>query len=82
MELAKINPLVFPNIDLSTFLSRPILLAFLVLFLIFYLIISAILFYHWRAYGMKNKGVLFAESVFFAGSVILFVIAGVSLFYY
>lgn len=72
----------FPELNISFVLNIPVLLVILVLFFIFYSVITSVLVYHWRAYGMKSAGILAAESLFFAVSVILFVTAGVSLFYF
>lgn len=72
----------FPKLSLDYLLNVPVLMVILVLFLIFYSVVTSVLVYHWRAYGMKSKGILAAESLFFAVSVVLFVSAGVSLFYF
>lgn len=71
-----------PEIKASFILNVPVLFTILILFLIFYGIVTSVLVYHWRAYGMKSKGILAAESMYFTVSVILFVTAGVSLFYF
>lgn len=41
------------------------------LFLFGYLVLSSILFYHWIVYGMKSKGILFAQFIFPLGSAFL-----------
>lgn len=71
-----------PHIKLSLFLNAPILLAALVAFLVFYLIVSSVLVYHWHAYGMKSWGIKVAELLFFVVSVFLFTLAVVSLSYF
>jgi hypothetical protein len=39
-----------------------------VIFLVFYMIMSGILFYHWRKYGRSNVAVVAAELIFFLGT--------------
>lgn len=72
----------FSNINFSIFLSRPILLILLVIFFLIYSILSGVILYHWKSYGMKGPGVLLAESLFLFVSLVLFVIAGVSMTYF
>lgn len=72
----------FGNIKIDTFLSRPILSIVLIVYLIGYISLGTILFYHWRAYGMKSSSIVFAETAFLFVSLILFVLAGVSISYY
>ncbi len=71
-----------PHLKLSLFLNIPILLIGLVAFAFFYAVVTSVLVYHWRSYGMNSQGILVAETVYFFVSVVLFVTAGVSLFYY
>lgn len=47
------------------------------LFLAFFGVISIILVYHWRKYGLNNKQIAFAELVYFPVS---FVLIGLSAF--
>lgn len=44
-------------------------------FLTLYLIVSGVLFYHWRAFGMKTKSIVLAESMYILVSLILITIA-------
>lgn len=54
----------------------------LVLFFIAYIIISAVLFYHWTSYGMRSAGILVGETLFTLVSVVLFVVAGLAIHYF
>jgi hypothetical protein len=45
------------------------------LFLLGYAVMSGILFYHWIVYGMKSKGILFAQFIFPLGSAFLIYMA-------
>lgn len=68
--------------SLTSFFGKPTLAVILLAYFIFYCIVSGVLFYHWRSYGMGSKKVLFAETVFLLFSIVLFVFAGVSITYY
>ncbi len=72
----------FSKINFSVFVSKPILYLLLALFFIVYAILASILFFHWRAYGMRSKSILIAETLFLFVSLILFVTAGVTLTYF
>lgn len=49
-----------------------VLLSIFLLFSIFYVIVSGVIFYHWYAYGMKNKMIYMAEGLFSLVSFALF----------
>lgn len=71
-----------PFADLPTLpvsIGKPIIWVFFALFFIGYAIITGILIYHWRKYGMSNKYIILAESLFLIVSVILLVLAFISL---
>ncbi len=70
------------NFDLSLVTSKPVLSVFFILYFILYFILTMILFYHWRAYGMRGVGVVLAETLFIVVSVILFGLAALSLSFY
>ncbi len=72
----------FSNINFSIFLSRPVLLVVLVVFFLIYSVLSGVILYHWKSYGMKGSGVLLAESLFLFVSLVLFVVAGISVTYF
>ena len=72
----------FDNINFSVFLSRPILLVVFVVFFLVYAVLSGIVIYHWKAYGMKGRGVLVAESLFLFVSLVLFVVSAVAMTYF
>lgn len=49
------------------------------LFFLLYAIISAVLIYHWRAYGMSSRAIILAETVFIIVSLVLFSLAVISI---
>ncbi len=72
----------FKNINFSVFLSRPILLVVFVVFFLIYAVLTAVIIYHWKAYGMKSPGIIAMEGIFLFVSLVLFVIAGTSMTYF
>lgn len=71
-----------PFADLPTLpvsIGKPIIWVLFALFIIGYAIITGILIYHWRKYGMSNKNIILAETLFLIVSGILFVLAFISL---
>lgn len=72
----------FSNFTISTFINRPLLTGVLLVYLVGYVSLGGILFYHWRKYGMKSSSVIFAETAFLFVSLVLFVLAGVAVSYY
>lgn len=62
--------------------QTPALNIFLIIFFVFYFIISVILMYHWNAYGMKAQGVIVAETLYVFVSLALFLFASLALFYF
>ncbi|TAL49257.1 hypothetical protein EPN83_01830 [Patescibacteria group bacterium] len=72
------NPLSF----LSGFplqLNSGILFGVFGFFIALFLVISAVLLYHWRTYGMKNTTIAFAETIYFLGSALFLFVALISL---
>lgn len=66
-----------------TFLSNmPVLLSIFVVFIVGYIIVSIVLFYHWSAYGMQHRGILLAEALYTAVSVVLLGVASLALHYF
>lgn len=51
---------------------------FLIVFIV-WVIISIVLLYHWRMYGLKNKVVIFVETVYIVVSIVVITGALVSL---
>jgi len=68
--------------DFTPLLTSGILRIIFVLVFIVFLVASAILFYHWQAYGEKNKKIFFAEIAYFGGAVFLLFLAFFSLISY
>jgi len=85
MELTNVLPSSFPifsSFNISILVNKPILLVVLGIFFILYSIVSGVLLYHWSAYGMRSPGIVVAESFYFFISIVLFVAAGLSVYYY
>ena len=82
------NVAMKPGVNLSTFInpnihiSKGVLGIVLLLFLVVYGIISSILFYHWRRYGMHSGAVVFAELVFILVSALFIYMAIVGIAVY
>ena len=59
--------------ELSGFASGgAILWTVFALFLALYVIVSAVLVYHWNRYGLGSRTIFFAQAVFFVVSIFLF----------
>lgn len=72
----------FINISISDIVVTPVLMGILVVFSIGYAIATAVLIYHWSAYGMRSPGILVAESLFLFISLVLFVFSGLAISYF
>jgi hypothetical protein len=82
LELPPLSVPSIPHIDVSSFVSIPVLSIILGLFFIFYAIVSAVLMYHWSEYGMRSFTVILAEGIFVVVSLALFVVCGLGLHYF
>ena len=79
-----------PNLALQTLpvdkllflLNTPVLLVIFIIFSVFYIIVSAVILYHWSAYGMKSAGILIAETLFVFVSLVLLGVASLALYYF
>ncbi len=71
-----------PEIDLSIIANAKVLSVVLFIIFIIYSIISGILIYHWRNYGMKSVKVYIIESIFLFVSLVLFVASAMSVYYF
>lgn len=69
-----------PNLSLNFFVNQSSMMVVFLIFLVVYLIISGVLFYHWNTYGMRSRAVTLAQLIFFAGSCVVFGIAGMSVY--
>jgi len=56
-----------------------VLWIFFILFMIFYLIVSAVLLYHWQTYGMRNRNIQFAKIVYIIVSAFLVIMSASTL---
>ena len=70
------------NFQLGYLINKPVLVVIFTVFLVIYIILSGILRYHWHNYGMRNAGIIFAQSIFFLVSIVLFVVLGLTIYYY
>jgi hypothetical protein len=70
---------IFKNWQLSFKLEASLLhnalFLFLLVYTVFYLIVFAILFYHWEKYGMGNRKIFIYGMVFTTVSILLFLLA-------
>jgi hypothetical protein len=85
MEIPKVLPDSFPFLSkfhVGILVNKPILFIILGVYFFVYVILAGVLFYHWFAYGMRSRGIVVAQTLFFIVSVVLFVSAGLSAFYY
>lgn len=75
-----------PTLSFSNFtliaITPDIMLMVLGVFLFFYAIVSVVLFYHWSAYGMHSHGIVIGKTVFSVFSVVLILVAWLSITYY
>lgn len=81
MQNVTFDSLIIPSFGLNFGLSFTALVSVFIIFLMLYILYSSVLIYHWASYGMKSPEVVFAETLFSLVSIILFVIAGLSVFY-
>ncbi len=72
----------FPLMRFSFLFNTGVLGIILFLFFTLYSVMSGILMYHWSRYGMRHDGIIIGEMLFLSVSLILFVIAGISLTYF
>lgn len=79
--LAQTLPDLMP-FGISIHITENILTLILIIFFVFYAIVSGVLFYHWSAYGMNSFGIIVSESIYILVSITLFVIAGLSIYYF
>ncbi len=56
-------------------LSKPVIFGLLVLVLLAWIVMSVILVFHWKRYGMKERFIVIAESIYFLVSGLLIAIA-------
>ena len=82
IEMPKLYVPDFLKINISFLAGGTILWIIFILFFIVYVVIASVLLYHWHAYGMKGKAVLFAESLFIFVSVVLFTVSGLAIYFF
>ena len=49
---------------LPAHLGKAVLIGIFIIFFIFYICVSIVLFYHWQKYGMRNRMIIGAEILF------------------
>ena len=79
-EFARIN-LPF-NIPTSSIFNTFVLGTLFSIFLIIYVIIGSVLWYHWNKYGMNSKGIIFGRMLFVIVSMVLFATSLSGLLYF
>jgi hypothetical protein len=82
MQSLDITPSLFPRIELSLVLNKPVFIILWVIFFVGYAAVTSILIYHWSTYGMHNTKVITSETLFTTVSVVLFVVAGLAISYF
>lgn len=82
METPLITLPALPAFHFTFAFSPALLLGILAIFFLLYLVISAVLFYHWTAYGMGSHGILVGETLYVVVSVALLIVAFISASYY
>lgn len=77
MEFLTSTQQFFDPVRLLSFFSSSQALWYLFGFVLFmYVIVSCVLVYHWRKYGMKSRLIPLAETIYFIVSIGLLVLAG------
>jgi len=71
----------FPTIKLAFLWNPIVLLIIFIIFSIFYFILSFVLMYHWKTYGMESVGIKIGRMLFLVVSTALFVVSILSLIY-
>lgn len=85
MNIPEVLPGNFPlfsSLHLQILINKPVMFVILGVFFVVYSIVSAVLFYHWHAYGMRSRGIIVAETVFTLVSLSLFSFSVLSILYY
>jgi len=82
MELPSLDLTSFSIPNFFFFINTPVLIGVLVLFSIAYAVTTGVLIYHWSMYGMRNPGILVAETLFLFVSLALFVFSGLAISYF
>lgn len=82
MEIPALSLPSLGGFNMSFFFNTFALTAVLVVFFILYVVLSGVLIYHWRAYGMKSQAIVVTESLFIFVSAILFVVASLAIYYF
>ncbi len=82
MEIPQLTLPSLPKIHFGVAATRPILYFVLIIFFVFYIIVSSVLMYHWTRYGMRSHGILVGKTLYIFVSAILFLISVLSLTYY
>lgn len=82
MSNVTFDDLFLPAFNFTFSLGLPFMISVYVVFLVLYVVYSAVLIYHWSSFGMKSPEVVFAESLFTIVSLALFALAGVSIYFF
>lgn len=83
MDIPKYTPPdFFQSINISFLTGRMVFFIILLVYAIFYLMVSSVLIYHWFKYGMKSSGIIVAQTLYIFVSVFLFAFAILALSIY
>jgi hypothetical protein len=78
----QVPTLSLPPLPVGWMTHTHFLFAILCFFFLIYVVISAVLFYHWSAYGMRSPGIAVARTLYIVVSLLLFVVSGMSIYYF
>ncbi|HRH26876.1 MAG TPA: hypothetical protein PLZ99_01810 [Parcubacteria group bacterium] len=82
MEMPILSFSLPSSLNFDSLINKPVLLFGAIIFFIIYFILSGVLRYHWHNYGMRNVGIIFAQSLFFLISIVLFAVLGLTIYYF
>lgn len=82
MQLPALTLPPIPHFAISLFVSLPVLVGIFILFLLVYGAISAVLIYHWVAYGMGSFGIWIGATLYIFISLVLFSVSLSALHYF
>lgn len=82
MEINQLKILSFPQFHIDYLISKTALSFIFLSYLAIYIVVSIVLLYHWKTYGMRSAGVLLGRSLFLIVSLCLFVICFLAIYYF
>lgn len=67
------NPVFVNTLASHLQIDKLVLWVLFVIAVFIFAVISSVLVYHWRAYGMRNHSIVFAQSLYISVSLLLLV---------